>query len=360
VKREEIGKMNREVAFGKKQVYTLDNTYADIVEGPVGDHVKMLIGTLMFNNESILSLIPGNAHDKTWREIAETVRTPWDMPFDSQEIVDAANLSIEIFDENKWEIRSLWKEGQEVLFDNTKSGVCLFTPVMRPEEKRPGVIICPGGAYVTLAMVNEGFGVANRFYEHGYRPYILRYRRLPNLFPAQQEDLTLALLHVFANAERDGVKADDLMIAGFSAGGHLCSSTVTMIDTMKERVLTELEKDARVECYRKICPMPQKMILGYAVTEADSSLMGKLCPDRDKRDEYAAYRHVSSGMPKTYAWACEDDRLVPVRNTVEWAEAMQRAGNPCFLHIYPTGGHGIACGYGTSAEGWMDEMFEYM
>lgn len=341
-------------------MFTLENTYDDIVKSEVIESVRMLIGTMMFSNESLLSLIPETVHDKTWKEIAETIQTPWGMGFPSQEVVDAANLSLEIFDEARWEVRALWTEGQKPVFNNTKEDVCMFTPVMDDNEERPAVILCPGGAYTTLAMVNEGFGMAKEFLARGYRPYILRYRRMPNLFPCQQEDLTLALFHVFANAKKDGVNGEDIMIAGFSAGGHLCASTVTMLEEMKEKVLQELNDPSRIEIYQNIDPMPQKMILGYALTGTDLPTMDQLCGSKEGMEAYAAYQHVSAKTPKTYAWACEDDPLVPCVNTKQWGEAMEAAGRESCCRLFPTGGHGIAAGYGTSAEGWLDDMFEFM
>ena len=340
-------------------MFDLQNSYADIAGSDVFDTVKMLIGTMMFSDESILTVIPEEMKDKTWQEIADTVKTPWGMAFPSQEIVDAANLSMELFDESKWQIHSLWEGGKKPVFNNTKDDVCLFTPTRTDDVLRPAVILCPGGAYTTISMVSEGFMMAQEFLKRGYQPYILRYRRLPNLFPCPQEDLTLALLHVKANAQRDHIDSDNLMLVGFSAGGHLCASTVTMLDAMKEKVLSELEDASLVSAYRAIDPMPRKMVLGYAVTGSDTSLMEKLCPDKAQLDLYDSYKHITANTPKAYAWACADDPLVPARNTTQWGEAMESAGLECRYRIFPTGGHGIAAGYGTSAEGWLDDMFEY-
>lgn len=341
-------------------MFTLENTINEIMSSEVKEGVEMLLGTMMFSNESILSLIPKASYDNTLQEIADTVTTPWGMPFPSQEIVDAANLSREIFDETKWKISTLWEEDKQPVFNNTKEDVCLFTPVMNDNKERPAVIICPGGAYMTLAMVNEGFAMAKEFVARGYRPYILRYRRLPNQFPCQQEDLTLALLHVFANEKKDGVNTKDIMIAGFSAGGHLCASVVTRLEDMKEKVLQELDDTSRRETYMKINPMPQKMILGYAVTGVNTDIMESICPDKDTMDDYSPCKHVSSNLPKTYAWACKDDGLVPCENTIQWGEAMEAAGADSCYRLFPTGGHGIAVARGTSAEGWLDDMFEFM
>jgi acetyl esterase/lipase len=340
-------------------MFTLENTYNDIVNSEVAESFRMLIGTMMFSNDTILSVIPESSYELTWREIAETVQTPWRMPFPAQEMVDAANLSLELYDKSRWEIRSLWENGTEPIFNNTKNDVCLFTPVM-DQGVRPAVILCPGGAYTTLAMVSEGFGMAKEFTARGFRPYILRYRRLPNQFPCQQEDLTLALLHLKANAERDGIDAENITIAGFSAGGHLCASTVTMIWEMKDLVLKELGDSILVERYRNIDPMPKKMVLGYPVTGTDLTLMTQLCPDADHMDRFDSYKHLSARLPITYAFACEDDPLVPCEHTHRFGEAMKAAGMKGMYHLYPAGGHGIAAGYGTPAEGWMEEMSAFM
>ena len=121
----------------------------------------------------------------------------------------------------------------------------------------------------------------------------------------------------------------------------------------------ELNNPSKVETYKNINPMPQKMILGYAVTQVDSPLMQQLSPDKEQLERFSPCKHMSNNLPKTYAWACEDDSLVPYENTLKWGEAMKEAGLDCRCRIFPTGGHGIAAGYGTSAEGWLNDMFEY-
>lgn len=78
------------------------------------------------------------------------------------------------------------------------------------------------------------------------------------------------------------------------------------------------------------------------------------------RDKLSVELHVDSTYPKTFVWACEDDELVPVSNAKRMGEALKQAKVPCKMRIYPTGGHGCSLAKRTSAEGWIDEMIEFM
>lgn len=80
-----------------------------------------------------------------------------------------------------------------------------------------------------------------------------------------------------------------------------------------------------------------EMLLGTMMFSMES-----ICPDKDTKDDYSPCKHVSSNLPKTYAWACKDDGLVPCENTIQWGEAMEAAGTDSCYRLFPTGGHGIA------------------
>lgn len=342
-------------------MYTMRNTLDEIMQSNVADQVKMLMGKVMFMGCSVLDLLPEEAHSQTLETIHQTFKTPWGMPFPADEIMLAANLAEEVFVEEKWEVRGLWTNETPV-FDGTKREVCLFTPKLSDGENRPAVIICPGGAYQTVALVNEGFATAKALAAHGCRPYILRYRVEPTPLPEPQKDLVLAVLHVRANAKTDGINPDNLMIMGFSAGGHLCASTVTRCEEMRQKVLEELEDRFFAELYRGQRAMPDKLCLGYAVTTFEKELCEQLpgiC-DESERLAYSVPTSVTAEVPKTYLWACEDDDLVSYRHSILMQEALQAAGVPNRCRIFPTGGHGIALGIGTSAEGWLEDMLNYM
>ena len=75
----------------------------------------------------------------------------------------------------------------------------------------------------------------------------------------------------------------------------------------------------------------------------------------------ALYEHyVDKDYPSTFVWANADDSLVPASNAVRMGEALKEKGIRHKLNIYPSGEHGCNLGIGTSAEGWMEEMYELM
>ncbi len=343
-------------------MFTMQNTYREIMTKEMEPRIKTILGTMLFTDSCVTSLIPESAYDCPMQELAGVIKTPWGMPFPADEVVEAANLAQEVFNEGKWEIRGLWDPRQEVVFDNSKRSVCLFTPVMPKDEKRPPVILCPGGAYGTISMVGEGFRMARELTEKGFHPYILRYRLSPVRFPEPQKDLTLAILNVRANSAQDGIDPDNLMIAGFSAGGHLCASALTMIRDLQTQVTKELADKETGRLYGTLKAMPEKMALGYAIGSFEKDYCDcliEMCEEEEKKTYSPAY-HISADFPKTYCFACEDDPLVPSRNTVLLGEACKDAGVSCLYHIFPSGGHGIAAGRGTSAQGWIEEMLDFM
>ncbi len=341
-------------------MFTMQNTYNEVLQSVNPVQFRLLLGNMLFSDEPVTSLLPEPAYSLTLQEIHDTIRTPWNRPFPADEIMTAANLAAEAFDKTKWEIRGLWSTKMPT-FDGSKQSVCLFTPVLPEGGKRPPVIVVPGGGYQTESMVNEGFGLAKALLARGFRPYILHYRT-PSRFPNPQMELMLAILHVRANAEKDGTDPNDLMIMGFSAGGHLCASTATRAEEVKALALQELEDAALVAAYRKEKAMPDKLVLGYAVTTLERELcegLPGICDDSE-RLYWSPMRHVTPGLPKTYLWACTDDTLVPYQHATRMDEALRDAGIPTRCRIFPSGGHGIALGIGTSAEGWFEDMLDFM
>ena len=62
----------------------------------------------------------------------------------------------------------------------------------------------------------------------------------------------------------------------------------------------------------------------------------------------------------SFLWTCADDSLVPPSNTTDMAAALEANHVEHDYAIYPQGEHGCSLGIGTSAEGWIDTMVEFM
>ena len=90
-------------------------------------------------------------------------------------------------------------------------------------EKRPMVLICPGGAYEKTSF-REGEPLAVHFLNQGYHAAVLRYSVAPHQFPTQVLELGKAVRMICEHADEWKVDKELIFIHGASAGGHLAAS----------------------------------------------------------------------------------------------------------------------------------------
>lgn len=325
--------------------FTLQNTINEIMGN---EEIRRCIGA--FFSASLLSMVPEEYRNTTLEETREKASMPWGEPFMAEEFVNAANMTYEAVTENKYNYISLWKEQKEGYIPdfsaNNEENVTLLTLHTDTSKKRPAVIICPGGGYRILAGALEGIQFAERLEAAGYYPFVLYYRVAPNMFPAPQNDLEGAIAYVRSHAKQYNIDPDNLMVMGSSAGAHLCASVA---------MLHAADPELR----------PNKVCLNYPVISFmkemhEDSALALTGNDSNMMYELSVDEHVTSDYPKTFLWACEDDSLVPPSNTKRMAAALEANGVPYEVHLYPTGEHGCGLAKGTSAEGWMEAMLEFM
>lgn len=134
-------------------------------------------------------------------------------------------------------------------------------------DKRPEVIICPGGGYELLSFDTEGIELAEKMEMAGYIPFILSYRVKPNYYPAPQIDLALAVRYLKVNAEQYGIEPEKIMLMGSSAGGHLCGSYVENYEEINNELNRELDKNGGKQLirYKDISAAPSMLCLNYSV-----------------------------------------------------------------------------------------------
>jgi acetyl esterase/lipase len=60
--------------------------------------------------------------------------------------------------------------------------------------------------------------------------------------------------------------------------------------------------------------------------------------------ELSNEQHVTKETPPCFIWHTYEDPAVPVENSLEFAEAMRKAGVPFDLHVYQKGQHGLGLG----------------
>ena len=347
--------------------FSKKNSIQEIIESPgVREDLPFFFPMELFD------WVPREYFTKPLEEVEQKVRMPWGPHFAADVLLHSVNTIAEVrSDPARYGYIPLWggeKEGWVPEYGkNSKESVCLLTLNREDHERRPAVIIAPGGGYMTLARDVEGYSVAKVMEAAGYRPFILNYRVAPNRFPAPHRDLALAVKYLRANQERHGIDGNRLMTMGFSAAGHLCATFAAYCGEHERGLMEELREEypALYEKYQGVPVRPDMVCLGYPVINFEKDCrnecyMALSGGDESLRETLTAELPVGADYPKTFVWACEDDAMVPYTSAVWMGEALKRAGVPSLLRLYPTGGHGCGTAEGASAQPWMGEMLEFM
>lgn len=211
------------------------------------------------------------------------------------------------------------------------------------------VIICPGGSYHHLDILNEGLPTQKWFNRQGAAAIILRYRTANRgyHYPAMMEDVKRMVKLVRERPEDYGADKADLKLGliGYSAGGHL----VTWAGA-------NLHPDFVIPVY-PVVTMDQD--IGHRWSR--KSLLGK-SPDDETRALFSMEKMIPVDMPPTYLLACHDDPVVIYENSVRLAAALKAAGTDYTFTDYPWGGHGFGmknCPFLRTFH-WNDQLLEWL
>ena len=90
-------------------------------------------------------------------------------------------------------------------------------------RRRRALLICPGGGY-DWCSEREAEPVAFRFLGYDFNCFVLRYSCVKKRFPTAALECAAAVRYIRENAERLDIDPDKIIVAGFSAGGHLAGS----------------------------------------------------------------------------------------------------------------------------------------
>ncbi len=289
------------------------------------------------------------------KHMIRLVKTPWGRPFPAEGLLRCANLIISRREAGELVSIPVWKdlEGEAA---QAAEDVVLIPFLLKDKTKAPCVIICAGGGYTRVASHREGIPVAEELNRRGYQAFLLNYRVYPHLYPQGEQDLVRAIRFVRANHQKLGVDPENVMIMGFSAGGHLCACVGALYDHIEDQT----------HRYDGISARPDKICLSYPVisfledSHEGSCIhhLGENVPE-ERRRTLSAEMLTSKDYPKTFLWACQDDDVVPVSNAVRMADSLKNKTADHKLCLYPTGGHGVGLGEGTSAAVWLDDMEKF-
>ena len=239
----------------------------------------------------------------------------------------------------------LWPEGAPGALGKEDKDIPTLTPYWPDPAKATGaaIVICPGGGYGGLAP-HEGGAYARFLNEYGVTGFVLKYRLGSSGYrhPAMLQDAARAVRLVRARAGDWKLDSHRIGIMGSSAGGHLASTLLTHFDAGKPDAADTIERQSS---------RPDLGILCYAVISfgefghlgSRNNLLGK-DPSPELVRELSNELQVTKDTPPCFVWHTYEDSGVPVENSLQFAEALRRAGVPFDLHIYQKGPHGLGLG----------------
>ncbi len=209
---------------------------------------------------------------------------------------------------------------------------------------RPFVLIAPGGGFDHLSP-REGEPVALELLKRGFNCAVLHYSLAPNTFPCALYEAAWAIDYVKDHAAEWDVNPHRVIMAGFSAGGHVAAGLATLYN---EPELAAFEKNVLDRSPEDI--VPDGLLLGYPVIlsgkHAHEGSIKNLCGDRleELKDSMSLEKRVDKSTPKTFIWHTFEDNSVPLENSLAFVSSLRKHEVPFEYHVFPQGCHGLSLG----------------
>lgn len=254
--------------------------------------------------------------------------------------------------------------GEEIIAEGRISNVSVPTlTIYAPAVDRPNgtaVIVCPGGGYSYVSNEREGVQYANWLSTLGITSFVLKYRMAEFGHPAPLQDVLRAVRIVRSRATEFKINPDRIGVMGSSAGGHLTASAGTLFNHAAGKTSAPLDA---------VSARPDFLILMYPViTMKDpfahagsrKSLLGAH-PSAELLQLMSLEDQVTPATPPTLLIHTQEDRTVPVENSIAFYQALTRAKVPAEMYLFEHGGHGIGMrdGLGT-ASNWPKRAEEWL
>jgi acetyl esterase/lipase len=208
-------------------------------------------------------------------------------------------------------------------------------------EASAAVIVIPGGSYQWLATNHEGRQVANWLNALGITAFVLKYRLAPRYHhPVELGDAQRAIRLVRARAKELGVLPDKIGVMGFSAGGHLASTTETHFDSGNPQASDPIERVSSRPDFAVLAYPVISLTAEYTHQVSRKNLLGDN-PDPALVRELSSELNVTPKTPPTFLFSTSTDTVVPPENSVAFYLALRKAGVPAELHIFEDEPHGV-------------------
>jgi len=231
------------------------------------------------------------------------------------------------------------------IFNVSKPTITVYTPDSALNTGT-AVIICPGGGFHSLSIMQEGYAVAKWFQKRGVTAFLLKYRlmhiRGNDPYKQEQEDRTnkdaqkegaaiipmaiadgrQAIADVRAHAAEYGISPSRIGIIGFSAGGTVAASTAY-------NYTAENRPDFVASLYAYFPPEMQG--------------------------------NVPADAPPIFIAAASDDTFNLETHSSALYDTWIASKHSAELHIYSKGGHGFGMNkQNLPSDTWSDRFWEWL
>ncbi len=236
----------------------------------------------------------------------------------------------------------------------------LFVPPAIDRPNGTAVVICPGGGYVGLSRQREGIQYANWLGTLGIASFVLTNRVGDYGHPAPLQDVLRAVRLVRSRAAEFHIDPTRIGVMGSSAGGHLAACAGTLFDHPAGKTGAPLDA---------VSARPDFLILMYPVITlydpfahagSRQALLGP-SPSPELLRLLSVEQQVTAATPPTLLIHTQEDRSVPVENSILFFQALTRAHVPAEMYLFEHGSHGMAMrdGLGT-ASAWPKRAEEWL
>lgn len=243
--------------------------------------------------------------------------------------------------------------------DVNNAGLPTLTPyLLAGGERRPAMIVCPGGSFQFRA-AGEGEPIARWLNEIGFNAFVVNYRVAPFSPFTSSKDAVRAVRFVRYHAQEFNIDPERIGMIGFSAGGYLTAFVGTRFDNgvmapgsrdaqIMSRLLgepdvndpvdqTSARLNAMVLCYAETSPFSKEKLPPDALVPKDISV-----------DEFIAFtsnhQHISPHTPPTFLWVTATDHWNFQRQNLLFAQVLNEQNLPFDLHVFSKGPHGLGLG----------------
>lgn len=205
------------------------------------------------------------------------------------------------------------------------------------ENSGRAMVVLPGGGYVLESFVAEGREIAEYLSSRGITAAVLKYRLplaeasdQPHLVPLTDARRAISLMK--SMAETHGFDPSKVGIMGFSAGGHLATAASVLISDNGDE---NPDFSALIYPVTTMAPENRKWL--------EEDLFHRPMTEEEIL-QYSLVDNVTAASPPTFLLHAYDDDVVPISESIVFAEALTAVGQDVEVHFFAEGGHGFGPG----------------